>query len=349
LKKLWSGAKYYIFFAIGAMLLYVAFKDVDFPSLLKDIIHADFRWLGLSFLFGVIAMMSRAQRWRIVLEPLGYKPSFVNCFNGVSLGYFANIAFPRMGEVVRCTTLNQTEKIPVNKLIGTVVVERLIDVMMLLSLIVIVIFTQAELFGTFFMKNVFGEKLNTFSDLKKNTGIWLYLIPLAFAIGGFFLIRYFLKKFGEHSFVKKVREFASGIAQGFIALFKMKNKAGFIFHTLFIWFNYFLMTWVCVYSYAPTAALNAFDGLFLMVVGGLGMTAPTPAGIGPFHLLVKAALELYGIVPVLNPVTLKKYDPGITFATIVHTTQFVMTVCAGLFSLSVMALRKRKNNGKQEA
>ena len=346
MKKFWSGAKYYIFLAIGALLLYFVFKDVDFRSLWKDILHADFRWLALSFLFGVIAMMSRAQRWRIVLEPLGHKPGFINCFNGVSLGYFANIAFPRMGEVVRCTTLNQTEKIPVNQLIGTVVVERLIDVMMLLSLIVIVIFSQAELFGNFFMNNVFGEKLNTFSDLKEDAGIWLYLIPLALVTSGFFLIRYFLKRFGENSFVKKVRDFSAGIAQGFIALFKMKNKGAFIFHTLFIWFNYFLMTWVCVYSYTPTAALNAFDGLFLMVVGGLGMTAPVPAGAGPFHILVKAALELYGIVPVLNPVTMKKYDPGITFATIVHTTQFVMTVCAGLFSVTYMALRKRKQNAK---
>jgi hypothetical protein len=136
--------------------------------------------------------------------------------------------------------------------------------------------------------------------------------------------------------------FLKGIPQGLGTLFKMKKKGWFIFHTLFIWFNYFLMTWVCVFSYEPTQLLNAFDGLFLMVVGGLGMTAPVQGGFGAFHYLVEKALLIYGIGPSLDPVTGTMLHPGLVFATIVHSGQFLMTVCTGALSLLFFTIYRRK-------
>lgn len=348
LKKIWSGLKYYLFLGIGIALLYIVFRDVDFAWMWNEIRNADFRWLGLSFLCGLMAMVSRAIRWRILLEPLGYQPGLLNCFNGVGLGYFANIAIPRMGEIVRCTVLSQTNHIPVNQLIGTVLLERVIDLLILLSLILVVVVTQLERFGRFFLDEIMGERFKNFSSPDAQA-IWLYLAVFLLLAGGVAFAWWFFRRFRHIPLVQKLVAFLRGISDGFIALFKLKRKGAFLFHTLFIWFNYFVMTWVCFYAYDPTAALGALDGLFMMVVGGLGMTAPVSGGFGAFHFLVEKALLIYHIEPSVNELTGEQMRPGLVFATIVHTTQFILTLCVGIFSLVTFALLKRRQHAKTSA
>jgi uncharacterized protein (TIRG00374 family) len=347
LKQIWSATKYYFFLAIGLVLLYVVFKDVDFKWMWNEIRHAHFGWIALSFVLGLLAMASRAWRWRIMLEPLGYKASFRNTFSGVAIGYLSNIAFPRMGEVVRCTILTQTDGIPVTKLIGTVILERVIDVVMLLSLITIVFFTQIDRFGRFFMNEVFGDKLHTLMDFLSTKG-WI-VIPtlLLLLVAGFFLLRWIINRFGDNKIIRKLVEFGNGISDGLITLFKMEKKGWFLFHTLAIWTLYFMMTWICVYAYDPTSFLSPFDGLFLMVVGGLGMTAPVQGGFGAFHYLVEKALFLYDIKPSINAITGAELRPGLVFATIVHTTQFIMTLFAGVFGLLSVALQRKKQDAQK--
>jgi glycosyltransferase 2 family protein len=342
-RKIWSALKYYVFLGVGVFLVYYVFRDVNLPSLWEQMKTAQFSWLALSFVCGVLAMLSRAKRWMILLEPMGYKPGLMNSFNAVSLGYFANIGVPRMGEIVRCTVLNQTNRIPVTELIGTVLLERVIDVIILLSLILVVILSQISRFGSFFMKEVFGDKIDKVSYLIDVTGWWLLLIVPFTVILVTLTTRWLFGRYGHITPLKKVKQFGDGIRNGFVSLFKLKQRGAFLFHTFFIWFNYFIMTWVCLYAYEPTAGLGAFDGLFLMVVGGLGMTAPVPGGIGAFHILVSNALVLYGINPVIDPVSLKEiFSPGLVFATLVHTTQFIMTVCCGLFSLLVLTIYRKR-------
>lgn len=342
MKKIWSKFRVYVFLSIGLLLLWLVFKDVDLAKTWHEIKHANPYWIALSFSCGLIAMISRAWRWRIVLEPLGYKPGLLNCFNAVAIGYLANIGVPRMGEVVRCTMLNQTDKVPVTQLIGTVILERVIDLVILLSLIGVVIMTQFERFGNFFRNVVFGDKLDSVTGIIDKLGWWIYPLVIVLAFGGIWITRFLLRKFAHVAIVAKLLNLFKGIGDGFATLFKMKRKGAFLFHTFFIWFNYFLMTWVCVYAYDPTSALKAFDGLFLMVVGGLGMTAPVPGGVGAFHLLVEKALLIYNIKPLIDTVSGVKYSPGLVFATIVHSTQFVMTVSAGLFALISMTLQRKK-------
>ena len=340
IKKIWSAIKYYIFIAVGILMVWLVFRDVNLGSVLEEMKSANPGWLLASFCFGIIAMLSRAIRWRILLEPLGYKPSTLNCYNGVSMGYFANTAVPRMGEIVRCSVVSQTDRIPLTELIGTVVLERVIDVIMLFSLIILVVFSQMERFGDFFINEVLGKKLEESGILNfvfQTLGWWLILI-IPFAIMfGIVAIRWLFRKYGDKKPVKKVSQFFNGITNGFAALFKMKKRGAFLFHTFFIWLNYYFMTWICIYAYEPTSHLGAFDGLFLMVVGGLGMTAPAPGGIGPFHLFVSKALLIYGLSQV----------QGIAFATLVHTTQFIMIISSGIFSLTVLYIIKKKKNATQ--
>jgi uncharacterized protein (TIRG00374 family) len=349
LKKFWSASKYYFFLAIGMVLLYLVFNDVNLVWMWNEIKHAHFEWILLSFLFGIVAMASRAWRWKIMLEPLGYHPSFLNCFNGVAIGYLSNIGLPRMGEVIRCSILNQTNGIPITKLIGTVILERVIDVIMLLSLIIIVFLSQIDRFGNFFMTEIFGDKLTKISLLFEEIGSILIPAFLVLCIASFLIIRWILKKYSDKKIIIRISDFLKGLSDGVITLFKMKRKGEFIFHSLFIWAMYFVMTWFCVFAYDPTSALTALDGLFLMVVGGLGMTAPVQGGFGAFHYLVEKALLLYDIKPSIDPLTGSELRPGLVFATIVHSTQFIMTLMLGLTAVILVALNKKKKNAKDAA
>ena len=318
----------------------MVFRDVDFVWMWNEIKQAELGWVGLSLFCGLIAMLSRAWRWRMLLEPLGYKPKFTHCFYGVAIGYFANIALPRMGEIVRCTILNQSDDVPVNKAFGTVILERLIDLFMLISLILIVLAARWELFGDFFINDVF--KLNsTGSDSGRSNSTFMLLVAAGlFAL--VVLLWVFRKKLMALPFVERIKQFLRGLGDGLSSILRMKNQGWFIFHTLFIWVNYFLMTWVCVFSYGPTKLLKAFDGLFLMVVGGLGMTAPVQGGFGAFHYLVEKALMIYAIAPSINPITGGELRPGLVFATIVHTGQFVLTICTGIVALILFYTFRRK-------
>jgi len=340
LKKIWPKIRNYVFLALGVWMIYMVFRDVDFVFTWNEIKQAEMGWIALSLFCGLVAMLSRAWRWRMLLEPLGYKPNFMRCFYGVAIGYFANIAFPRMGEVVRCTILNQSDDVPVNKAFGTVILERLIDLFMLVSLILIVLATRWEMLGDFFLNDIF--KLNSAKENSNGLSSKLLifgLIVLAGSLSLFFILR---RRLMALPLFERLKAFLLGLGDGLKSIFRMKNKGWFIFHTLFIWVNYFLMTWVCVFSYEPTKLLNAFDGLFLMVVGGLGMTAPVQGGFGVFHFLVEKALMIYAIVPSFDPITGSKFSPGLVFATIVHTGQFLLTVCTGIFALVMFYMFRRK-------
>ena len=145
-----------VFPAIGIILLYLAFKDVDISKLWHDIKDANFYWVGLSLVFALLGFISRALRWILLIEPLGYKPSSKNTILAVFLAYFANIAMPRLGEITRCGSLNKTDNIPMDKLIGTVITERVIDFLTLLILIAFVLIIKFKQVGGFFSEQIFS-------------------------------------------------------------------------------------------------------------------------------------------------------------------------------------------------
>jgi uncharacterized protein (TIRG00374 family) len=347
MKKIWTSIRYYIFLLVGMLLLYYVFKDVDFNRMWQEIKGADFKWIGASFLCGIFALVSRSMRWQIILSPLGYNPSFIHCFYGVNIGYIANIGFPRMGEIIRCTILNRTDNIPVSKLIGTIILERVIDVIILLSLILTVIFAEFDHFGKFFI-DFFSIKFAPLYNRIVSIGWVVYPVLLILMLFIFFVLRSLFRRFQHTAIVQKVGKFFLEIGDGFSTLFKMRKRGLFIFHTAFIWINYFAMTWLCFFAYSPTKALKAIDGLFMTVVGGLGMSAPVQGGFGTYHFLVEKALMLFNILPSIDPITGKEFRPGLVYATIVHSTQFVLIVIAGTASLIAFYFVKKGNNETQQ-
>lgn len=316
--------KYACFLLLGAGLMYLAFKNQNPKTLLSQLKNVNYFWVGLSIIFGLFAIISRALRWVILLENLDFKVKKLNSIYAVSIGYFTNIAIPRAGEITRCTSLNQTEDIPVDKLFGTIILERVIDLIILISLVLLVLVLKFDLFLEF-LAIVLGNATFKSSSLI----IWGF-VTLISSVGIYLLIKNRIK---NSAFYLKIKTFITGMKDGFKSMNGLKNKTGFLIHTFIIWLMYLLMTYVCFFSIEATRFLSLADGLYTMVIGGFGMVAPVQGGIGAYHYIVKVGLMILDI----------SEESALLFATIVHTAQTLMTLCFGGISILMLFLSKRKS------
>ena len=313
--------KYILFLLISTVLMYLAFKDQNLPEIVSKLSSIEYKWLIISILFGALAFVSRGLRWIYLINALGYQASRKNSINSVAVGYLTNILIPRAGEISRCTSLQQVEKIPFDKLFGTIILERVIDLAILIILILAAFLYKFKEINEFF-NEVFGESSgNIFTN-----PILLFLIASLLII---FVLRKHIKKL---SFYEKIINILIGLKDGFSSLKKIKNKTPFILHTIFIWAMYVLMTYVCFFSINETKDLNLFDGIYITVIGGLGMVVPSQGGIGSYHLAVKLGLVGIGI----------GVQSALLFAFAVHTAQTLMAIVFGIIS-SLLLLSHKKN------
>lgn len=317
--------KYALFIGLALVLLWLAFRNTDPVTLWNDLKQADYRWVLLSVVLGYTALMSRGYRWLILLEPMGYKPKLWNSINSVATLYVVNMAVPRAGELARCTSLNQVEDIPVDKLFGTVILERVIDFIMLFSIIVFTFLMYVdELLEFFFIAFDGGETETEPSNLK------FYLLgAVAVLVILFFIFR---KPIINHPKFEVVRNFWKGMKEGLATITTMKRKRAFILHTLYIWLTYYLMVYVVFFAIPETSHLTWSDGFFIMVAASLGIVVPVPGGIGAYHYLVMLAMGILGITN----------EEGLTFATIVHSSQTLMLLIAGALAFLFLNLERRK-------
>jgi len=311
--------KFVSFFALGIFIFWMVYKDQDFNRI-KSILTNDvnYFWIVVSLLLGLLSHVSRTIRWNLLIEPLGRKPRLMNTFLAVMVGYLMNLALPRMGEISRCGVIARYEKISFTKLVGTVVTERLIDVLMLLILLVIVVLTQ---FGQVL------EFLNNNPEVNEKLQKVIYSPVL---IGGLLLFLAVLwlsrHKIRKSSLMKKVMGFVAQFVEGFRSIGKMKRKGSFIFHSVFIWVLYYLMMYLIFFSFGFTSHLGPLAGLTVFVLGSFGMVAPVQGGIGAWHFMVIEGLALYGV---------DRAD-GKVFALLAHGTSTVMLIILGLIGMLVL-------------
>ena len=240
--------------------------------------------------FGFIAIVSRGLRWVILIENLNFSVSKLNSIYAVAIGYFTNIAIPRAGEITRCTSLNQTEDVPVDKLFGTIILERAIDFIILISLVLLVLILKFELFMEFLAIVFEGQILEcTLID-------WCWIKYYGYHN---YFVCFNKKDFKKSSIYHKIKAFVNGMKDGFKSINGLKNKSGFWAHTFIIWLMYLLMTYVCFFSIDATRMLNIADGLYTMVIGGFGMVAPVQGGIGAYHYIVKIGLMILMFLKIL--------------------------------------------------
>jgi uncharacterized protein (TIRG00374 family) len=321
-------------FAFG--ILYLLFKNQDPAKLVEEIQKVDGKWVVLSMIFGGWAYVSRGLRWIVLIDALGYKSSKLHSVAAVSVGYFTNMFIPRAGEISRCTALNQTDKIPVDKLFGTILVERVIDFIFLFSLIFL---TIALKFNDIF--NFYNALQTQQTESTENSNLLLLFAIIAVLVMSFIFLKKWLKK---SSFYDKVLGFIEGLKEGFKSIKNMKRKNAFWFHTFSIWIMYFLMTYICFFSMEETLHLTAGDGLFLLVLGGIGMVIPTPGGVGSYHAIVMIGLSVLGVGTVYLGVDGDPTNPALIFPTIVHVAQTLVAIIMGSLSLIVLFLSKKKSN-----
>ncbi len=229
----------------------------------------------------------RALRWNQMFEPMGYQPRVINTLGSLMIGYFTNLAFPRIGELIKTGTLSRYENIPFEKVIGTVVVDRILDI---LGLLVVIGMALVLSFGTF--KDYFAQN---FVAPSQSTLVLLGVVVVGGLIGLFVLNRILQSGKFTSPLLLKIRNLWEGFKDGLTSLKKVKNIPLLIFYTVGIWVMYYLMTYLCFFAFAPTAHLGMVAGLVVFVFGTLGMVFPSPGGMGSYHLLISQALIIYGI------------------------------------------------------
>lgn len=293
-KKLRSILKYILFVALGIFLLWYTVKDFDekkWDQLLFDLYHANY-WLLIPVLFIIIAShFLRAARWRQLIQPLGHNPSLLNCFLCVFIGYWANLAVPRLGEILKCTFLSRYEKIAADKLVGTIVIERAVDVATLLLVLAITIIIQIKVLGNYTLSlfyKAFQNHAGQFSIIRLT-------ISLCIILAFFLIIRYLLKRYAHITFIQKLKKFLHGIIDGVLSIKKLQHKGWFIVYTIGIWVMYFSSIQIGFLSMPETSHLTYAAALSVLVFGSIGMIVPSPGGVGSYQFAVQQVLLLYAI------------------------------------------------------
>jgi len=318
-QKLIKFFKFLFFLALGLVLFWLIYKDQDIDRI-KLILENDvnYFWIWVSLFLGLLSHISRTQRWILMIEPLGKKPRMLNTFLAVMVGYLMNMVIPRMGEISRCGVLARYEKMSFTQLIGTVVTERIIDVLMLLLLTFIVIITQ---FGKIlqFMENNpdVTHKLQSLAFSPWSLVFILVLVALLYL---------FRKQILKSVAFAKGREILLKFEEGLKTIKNMNHKGAFILHSVFIWLMYYLMLYVVFFSFGFTSHLSAIAGLTTFVLASYGMVAPVQGGIGAWHFMVIQALIVYGI----------DKSNGVIFAFLAHSTMTIMLIVMGLISLLIL-------------
>jgi uncharacterized protein (TIRG00374 family) len=329
-KNIRSALKYILFLFIGIGMLWLTFRNQDFGAVVDKIKHVHIGWLLLSVFVAVLAHISRTVRWNMLIEPLGYKPKIINTFWALCAGYFANLAVPRIGEITRCAMLSKAENVPFNELIGTVIVERIMDVIMLLLFLILVATMEFKLIGGFLNENIILPMVQKFQNV---SAMQLAIVFFILVAGCMIMYRYLARSTKFSGGIEKVIHLLKGVMDGVKSVGRLKNIPLFIFHTLFIWTMYFFASYFCFFALDATSALDARAGLFILVIGGLGMSAPVQGGIGAYHFIVSRGLMLYNI-----PET-----EGIVYATVVHGYQTILVILLGATGFFVLMATNKKS------
>jgi uncharacterized protein (TIRG00374 family) len=263
--------------ALGGFLVWYSLSDISLEILGTYFKEANYGYIFLGLFFGILSHLSRAYRWKFMLAPLGFKPKFTNSILAVLVGYLVNLALPRAGEISRATVMTNYENIPFEKGFGTIVAERIADLIMMLSILAITLFVQFDFIYELLTKN--------FDPIKISLGLAILSI-------GFYIFTSFVKK-ATSGFLLKIKTFISGLIEGVTSIFKMKNKWAFIFHTLFIWAMYVAMFWSTIPAIKGLEV--PFGGVLIGFIAGGFSIAATNGGIGLYPIAVASALALFDI------------------------------------------------------
>jgi uncharacterized membrane protein YbhN (UPF0104 family) len=312
--------------------MWYALRGQDLSRVGQYMRSANYWWLGLTVLISALGYFSRAYRWKMQITPTGYNPSYWAVYHAMMVGYLANLVLPRMGEVIRCSVLQRSSKVPVQVALGTVVTERIIDVLVLLTVLSATLLLDFNRFWTFVTDKILGGQYDT---LARNRTPLLVAggIALVLLVGVAYTVFRNLERLRQNELFNKFVVLVKGLLAGVFSVLKMEDKGLFLFHTFFTWLVYYLMDYLAFFCFPETYDLGMRAALAVLTFGAFGMAAPVAGGIGPFHVMVQATLLAYGV----------SMEAGIAYALVVHGAQTLLVVLMGGISFLVsMASSGRK-------
>lgn len=305
-------------------------KEHFYRAFFRD---ANYSWIFLSLLFGFLALLARAQRWKYVLEPIGYRTKFWHRYHAIMIGYLVNYTIPRAGEPARSAMLYRSDGVPFMKSFGTIISERAIDVVVLGIIAFITIYVGYDAFSEIKVQLETMTAVNTISD---DGFQWKHLIYGIIALISLVLGALFIFK---TAFRKKILGFIKDIIAGVFSIFKSKQPFAYIFYTLVIWISYIVMFLLPFYSLDETSGVPISCVFLGFIAGSLGI-AFTNGGIGAYPLLVGFVIAFY----------LKEDYPqdaegiGKALGMLIWTSQTVMMILLGLISLVLLPKNYSKND-----
>ena len=309
--------------ALGGAILWWMYRGFDWATLSLALTSGmDWTWMWLSFPFGILAQVFRALRWRQALRPLGEHPRLHTSINAIFLSYASSLVVPRMGEVLRCGVLKRYDGVSFSRGVGTVVTERVVDMLMIAVLSLVVFVLQIPVFVAFFERT--GVSLNVFLRQFTTTG-WVVTIASAvlIAVMGIVLLR-------RVKLFTKTRSVLTDLKDGLLSIRQVDGVGLFLFNSFAIWACYFLHFYLTFFCFKSTEGLGLDVAMVAFVVGTFAVLVPTPNGAGPWHFAVKTVLMLYGVGG----------DDGALFALIVHTVQTLLVAVLGVYAVAALACTK---------
>lgn len=325
-KRIINILQYIFFLGLGLLFVWLSVKDIHHAQWLqiKDALQRARLWLiPPSIIVVFLAHYVRALRWRILMEPLGYHPSRFNVFASVMIGYLVNAGVPRLGEVVKCSLLARYEKVRVDKLIGTIVMERAVDVVCLLLVFLSALYFEGQVIN----EHIFARFTKLFQNNDGQTSftkLFLILGILFSVVLTFYLL---LKRFGHIDAVAKIRGVLSGILHGLISIRLIQHKGWFLIHTFSMWALYLAGTTIGIYALQETSVLGVGGGLTALALGSIGMII-APGGIGAYAWIIATLIGWYG----LNEVTI-----GNALGWLLWSVQTLVILVGGLICFALLS------------
>lgn len=332
-KKVLSAARLLFFLGLGVLFIWLFLRKLtpeQKGEIWESFWNANYWWALLSILLGLMSHFIRALRWRILLSPMGYKPRLANAFHCVMIGYFANLALPRLGEVTRCTALAKYEKIPFQKSFGTVIVERVIDLILFAGLFFLTLILQWNHIRDYVYDQIYHPLAQRFAFLQDTGVVWMSILGGALVLALFlYLIRKRFERFGMY---RKIRQLILDLLEGLLAIGRIRKPFTFIFQSLMIWLLYYLMLYACLFCFTETAALGPDAALAMLVFGSIGIMV-VQGGIGIYPAIIAEVGTLYAV----------EATTGYALGWLAWTAQTLMVILAGIAALLLLPVINKKN------
>lgn len=315
---------------LGCLLLWFLYRNMDITEI-TDVIKngVNYKIILFSLIFGLGANIIRGFRWGLLIESLGQRFKLRNAILAVLGNYAVNLVLPRVGEVWRCGMVMKYDKISFTKLLGTLLIDRVSDTIMVGLITLSIVIFNFDFFGSFFAKN--PALLDGFYSMFNS--IWIYAIVVFFIVGGWFIFRYM----SNFTLVKKAKDMLNNIWTGIKSVWVMKNKSLFIAETLLIWIGYFIYFYITFFAFDFTENLGISVGLIAFAMGSIAVAVPVQGGIGPWHFMVIATLVCFGV----------NENDAAAFALVVHTVQTIWTGLCGLVGVVALPIINKEEQDSE--